>query len=51
MDDLQFRRSILADPKSRDDATNEAIKNDAAKQQFAHDVSAILFYTSDASDQ
>lgn len=41
MDDLQFRRSILADPKSRDDATNEAIKNDAAKQKFAHDVSAL----------
>ena len=41
MDDLQFRRSILADPKSRDDATNEAIKNDVAKQKFAHDVSAL----------
>ena len=41
MDDLQFRRSILADPKSRDDAINEAIKHDSAKQKFTQDVAAL----------
>lgn len=41
MDDLQFRRSILADPKSRDDAISAAIKNDSAKQKFTQDVSAL----------
>jgi hypothetical protein len=37
MDDLQFRRSILADPKSRDDAIYAAIKNDPAKQKFVQE--------------
>ena len=37
MDDLQFRRSILADPKNRDDAINAALKADPAKQKFAQE--------------
>jgi hypothetical protein len=41
MDDLQFRRSILADPNARDDALNEAIKNDPAKQKFAQEIDAL----------
>ena len=41
MDDLQFRRSILADPKSRDDATNAAINNDPAKQKFANEIDTL----------
>lgn len=38
MDDLQFRRSILANPKYRDDAINDAINEDPAKQKFANDI-------------
>jgi hypothetical protein len=41
MDDLQFRRSILADPKDRDDAINEAINNDSAKRKFAQDIDSL----------
>lgn len=41
MDDLQFRRSILADPHSLEEALNEAIKLDPAKQKFVSDVSKI----------
>lgn len=38
MDDLQFRRNILADPKHRDEALIAAIKHDASKQKFAHEI-------------
>ena len=41
MDDLQVRRSILSDPKGRDDALNEAIKNDIAKQKFVQEIDAL----------
>ncbi len=41
MDDLQIRRSILSDPKGRDDALNDAIKNDAAKQKFVQEIEAL----------
>ncbi len=41
MDDLQIRRSILSDPKGRDDALNEAIKNDIAKQKFVQEIDAL----------
>lgn len=41
MDDLHIRRSILADPKARDEAMNEAIKNDPAKQKFVHEIDAL----------
>jgi hypothetical protein len=41
MDDLQFRRSIIADPKNRDDAINTAIKDDPAKQKFAQELDAL----------
>lgn len=38
MDDLQFRRSILADPTYRDNAISEAIIDDAVKGKFAHEI-------------
>ncbi|MBA6389382.1 DUF3379 domain-containing protein [Colwellia sp. BRX10-3] len=41
MDDLQFRRSIIADPKNRDDAINAAIKDDPTKQKFAYELDAL----------
>ena len=41
MDDLQFRRGIYADPKSRDKATQAAIDADPAKQQFVKDIEAL----------
>ncbi|WP_281556644.1 DUF3379 family protein [Thalassomonas sp. RHCl1] len=41
MDDLQFRRSIYADPKSRDEAMQEAIDGDPTKQQFVRDIEAL----------
>ena len=41
MDDLQVRRSILSDPKGRDEALNEAIKNDIAKQKFVQEIDAL----------
>jgi hypothetical protein len=41
MDDLQFRRSIIADPKNRDDAINAAIKDEPAKQKFAQELDAL----------
>lgn len=41
MDDLHIRRSILADPKARDEAMNEAIKSDPVKQKFVQDVEAL----------
>ena len=41
MDDLQFRRSIIADPKSRDAEAKKAIKNDPAKQKFAQEIDAL----------
>ena len=41
MDDLQFRRSILADPKNRDDDTNASIKNDPAKQRFVQEIDSL----------
>ncbi len=44
MDDLQFRRSILANPKYRDDAINDAINEDPAKQKFANDIDMFLSY-------
>ena len=41
MDDLQFRRSIIADPKGRDVEAKKAIKNDPAKQKFAQEIDAL----------
>jgi len=41
MDDLQIRRSILADPKNRDEALNSAIKAEPTKQKFAKEVEAL----------
>jgi len=41
MDDLHIRRSILADPKARDEAMNEAIKSDPVKHKFVQDVEAL----------
>ena len=41
MDDLQFRRSILADPKNRDDAINAALKSDPAKQKFVQETESL----------
>lgn len=41
MDDLQIRRSILADPNARDEAMNEAIKSDPAKQKFVNEIEAL----------
>ena len=41
MDDLQFRRNIIADTKNRDDAINAAIKDDPAKQKFAQELDAL----------
>jgi hypothetical protein len=41
MDDLHIRRSILADPKARDEAMNDAIKNDPAKQKFAQEIDTL----------
>jgi len=41
MDDLQFRRSILADPKGHDDETKQAIKNEPARQKFAQEIDAL----------
>jgi hypothetical protein len=41
MDDLHIRRSILADPKARDEAMNKAIKNDPAKQKFVQDIDTL----------
>ena len=41
MDDLHIRRSILADPKARDEAMNDAIKNDPTKQKFVHEIDAL----------
>jgi hypothetical protein len=41
MDDLQFRRSILADPKTRDDAINAALKSDPAKQKFVQETESL----------
>ena len=38
MDDLQFRRSMYADPKSADKAMQEAINEDHAKQRFAKEL-------------
>ena len=38
MDDLQFRRSILADPTSQDSDILAAQQADPAKKQFAHDL-------------
>lgn len=41
MDDLQFRRSIYADPKTQDEAIQSAKDSDPAKQQFARDIEAL----------
>ena len=41
MDDLHIRRSILADPNARDEAMNEAIKSDPAKQKFVNEIEAL----------
>lgn len=38
MDDLEFRRTVLADPNTREEAIVDAINGDAAKQQFLDDV-------------
>jgi len=38
MDDLQFRRSIYADPNSQDQEFLDAIASDPAKQKFAQEI-------------
>ena len=38
MDDLQFRRSLYADPKSTDADILKAIQEDPSKQAFANDL-------------
>ncbi|RHW75291.1 DUF3379 family protein [Colwellia sp. RSH04] len=38
MDDLQFRRSIYADPKSQDEALLAALQADPSKRQFAQEL-------------
>lgn len=38
MDDLHIRRSILADPHTRDDAINDAINNDETTKKFVQDI-------------
>lgn len=43
MDDLQIRRCILADPKSRDEAILNALKSDPTKEKFAKEVEALDF--------
>ena len=48
MDDLQFRRSIYADPKSTDEAVQKAISDDPAKQQFAKELEALDYKVLDA---
>jgi hypothetical protein len=41
MDDLKFRRSLLADPNNRDDAIKAAIKSDSAKQKFSQELDTL----------
>lgn len=41
MDDLQFRRSILADPKNLDDALKAAISEDPAKKKLSDDIAQL----------
>ncbi len=41
MDDLQFRRSIYADPKSQDEALLAAQQEDPARAQFAQDIAML----------
>ncbi|MBA6292599.1 DUF3379 domain-containing protein [Colwellia sp. MB3u-70] len=41
MDDLKFRRSLLAEPNNRDDAINAAIKSDSAKQKFSQELDTL----------
>ncbi len=38
MDDLEFRRRIMSDPKSRDRELNQAIKDNEANAQFAEEL-------------
>ncbi|WP_394144527.1 DUF3379 family protein [Vibrio atypicus] len=38
MDDLEFRRSIMSDPKYRDNELNEAIKSSEANCKFADEI-------------
>ncbi|WP_448247388.1 DUF3379 family protein [Thalassotalea agariperforans] len=41
MDDLQFRRSLYADPKHIDADMQQAINNDAQKQKFANELNKL----------
>ncbi|MGB1199089.1 MAG: DUF3379 family protein [Thalassotalea sp.] len=41
MDDLQFRRSLYADPKNSDDELLAALAKDPAKQKFAQELNAL----------
>lgn len=41
MDDLQFRRSLYADPNNRDDDLKKALSEDPIKQKFANEISAL----------
>jgi len=41
MDDLQFRKSIYADPQTSDDAIIEAINADPAKKKFAQEIETL----------
>jgi hypothetical protein len=41
MDDLQFRRAILAEPSNQDAELLSAIQSDPAKQQFANELSQL----------
>lgn len=41
MDDLQFRRSLYADPKNIDAEMQQAIKDDVQKQKFANELNKL----------
>lgn len=41
MDDLQFRRSLYADPNSKDEALNNAKNDNNERKKFANDIDAL----------
>ena len=38
MDDLEFRRALLADPNARTDEINDAMTDDPSKKQYADEI-------------
>ncbi|MEM0909796.1 MAG: DUF3379 family protein [Pseudomonadota bacterium] len=50
MDDIEFRRAILADPNAQTDEIKEAIKNDPSKQQFVDEMRDFEAMLEDAMD-